>query len=119
MKRVMVGLIVGALCCTLLATPAYPVKEDPTRPPQTPYSPPPSGGNSSGDDTGWDSPDDSPEALGHDVRATVRAMLTIYPVSPLSSLLYRVMFWSKVEGSQKNGTDNVPGTGNCGGASSR
>ena len=55
MKRLIVGLLLGALCCMLFTTPIYPLKDDPTRPPM-PYAPPP-GHNSGSDDTGWDIPD--------------------------------------------------------------
>lgn len=66
MKKLITGLVVGALCCMLFSTPAFPTKYDPSRPPPTPYwqlGP----GSSTGDDTPWDDPVMSPSIGGNNI----------------------------------------------------
>ena len=58
MKRVIAGLMLGALCCSLFSTPVYPLRYDPNRPSTTVYEHP--GAISSGDDSGWGDPTMSP-----------------------------------------------------------
>lgn len=58
MKKLITGLVLGAICCTLFGTPAFPLKYDPRY-----YHPPyaPTGNNSlSGDDSGWTDPHSAP-----------------------------------------------------------
>ena len=53
MKRLTVGLMLGALCCMLFTTPLYPLQYDPHRPPGNIPVPIP-GSNYGVDDIGWE-----------------------------------------------------------------
>ena len=66
MKRIMVGLLAGAICMILLATPAIPWEHDPNNPPPSQYM---RDGdcNSSKDEGGWSEPIESPGIIPNDL----------------------------------------------------
>jgi hypothetical protein len=65
MKKLITGLVLGALCCMLFSTPAFPTKYDPSRPPPTPYANVGTGSSSS-DEIGWGEPMTSSSPGGKD-----------------------------------------------------
>lgn len=59
MKRVIVGLLLGAFCCALLATPSAPWGRDPRLPSITVYEDKDKS-RSTGDEAGWTDPHQAP-----------------------------------------------------------
>lgn len=90
MKKLITGLVLGASCCMLFSTPAFPTKYDPSRPPPTPTinigTP-----NSNGDDTGWENPITSP-GPGKDDSITIRILrFSIRPLPHFGFFLEQIL----------------------------
>ena len=65
MKRVIVGLLLGAFCCALLATPSTPLGRDPRLPSTSVYENT-HRSRSTGEESGWADPHQVPYRDGND-----------------------------------------------------
>ena len=91
MKKLITGLVLGALCCTLFGTPAFPLKYDPNYPLHTPYANAGTG-SSSGDEIGWGEPMTSSSPGGKERISRSPILLDIsMPYHP-----YLGLFWQSI-----------------------